>query len=123
MYKIRYDRATNIFFYSMTGFWTMETVERFLTDLRAEAARIRRSPMHFDTLCDSTAFPVQSMEVSEALGKIMDAAIELRTGRTAIAVGSMLGKLQAERTLPHPSVKVFLSLDEARAWLKTPEAE
>ncbi|HEX8384173.1 MAG TPA: hypothetical protein VF592_12450 [Sphingomonas sp.] len=122
-YEMQYDMVANLFLYRMRGFWTMEIIGRFVADLQAAAARIRRVPLHFDTLCDSTDFPVQSTEVSLALGKIMAGAIKMRTGRTAIAVGSKLNKMQAERTLAHPSVRIFLSMDDARAWLQTPATE
>ena len=123
MYEIRYDAAARLLFYRMEGFWTLDTVARFVADLQAATASIRGTPLRFDALCDSTNFPVQSHEVSDALGRVMKAGTKLRTGRTAIAVASTLNKLQAQRALPHPSVRVFLSMDEARAWLQTPETD
>lgn len=41
----------------------------------------------------------------------------MRSGRTAIVVGSVINKLQAQRTLIDPDLRVFLTLDEATAWL------
>ncbi len=122
MYEIRYDAAAKILHLKFTGFWTLETVHRLAADVMAAGQRIEGTPKVFDVLTDSTDFPVQANAVSEALASVMNAGYALRTGRTAIAVSSMLNKIQAERTLGHPTVRVFLSLDEARAWLAAPAA-
>jgi len=37
--------------------------------------------------------------------------------RAASVVGSHLNKLQAERTQTHPRIKIFLTMEEAEAWL------
>ena len=46
----------------------------------------------------------------------MRGSINLTSGHVAIVVGSQLNKLQAERTLVHPRVRIFLSMEDADRW-------
>lgn len=117
MFTVRYDRHANILHWSMAGFWTVESVGNFARAMRDEVAKIATRPLRFDALCDSRDFPVQSPEVAHALSAILDAGRNMRSGRTAIVVGSMMNKLQASRSLVDPDLRVFLSMDEACAWL------
>ena len=95
----------------------MAEVGGFINALRAATASLGAPPFQYDGLCDSREFKVQSRDVSEALGRIDDASRTMREGRTAIVVGSMMNKLQAERTLKSAGTRVFLTMDEAEAWL------
>lgn len=118
MFEIRYDRDTNILHYAMSGFWTQETLAAFAVAMMAQAKDIQKTRANFDALCDSINFPVQTTEISEALGRIREVATTMTNGRIAIVVGSVLNKFQAERTLAHEQLCVFLSMDEAQDWLK-----
>ena len=101
----------------MRGLWTMADVAGFVSALRAATVSLGAPPYQHDGLCDSRDFKVQPRDVSEALGKIDDATRGMREGRTAIVVGSMMNKLQAERTLKSAGTRVFLTMEDAEAWL------
>lgn len=116
-FDVSYDRASRTLHWTMRGFWTMADVTAFAVALR-QAITLLGSPPHvYDALCDSRTFPVQSAAVSAALGQINDIGRTMRSGRTAIVVGSAINKLQAQRTLVDPDLRIFLTLDEATAWL------
>ncbi|HVF93948.1 MAG TPA: hypothetical protein VM900_06510, partial [Sphingomonas sp.] len=66
---------------------------------------------------DASRFPVQSPAVAAGFDKIRERGSKVRKGPTAIVVASVLNKMQAERSLQGPDIRVFLSADEARAWL------
>lgn len=116
-FDVHYDRASRILHWTMRGFWTMADVAAFAASMRQAITVLGSPPYVYDALCDSRAFPVQSADVGAALGKINDIGKTIRTGRTAIVVGSVINKLQAQRTLIDPDLRVFLTLDEATAWL------
>ncbi|HEX8447529.1 MAG TPA: hypothetical protein VF649_13060 [Sphingomonas sp.] len=116
-FDVRYDHADRILHWTMRDFWEMADVAAFATAMQRAVAVLGAPPHVYDALCDSRGFPVQSGEVSLALGRINDVGRTMRSGRTAIVVGSTMNKLQAQRTLIDPDLRVFLTLDAAMAWL------
>lgn len=52
-----------------------------------------------------------------AFAEMSDAPIMQPVGRVAVLVTQMLNKLQAERVMPNPLIKVFRDEAEARQWL------
>ncbi len=123
MYEIHYEAENNILFYRVSGFWTMSILTDFGNDIMREIKKIKVSRENFDVLNDSLDFAIQAPDVAAAIGAMMPVGAKLTTGRKAFVVGSMLGKIQTERTLAHPSMRVFLSLADARAWLASPRDE
>ena len=123
MHSIHYDPKAHLLRFEMVGLWKMDDVQRFAADLLKTVQAIPMDRRDFAVLSETTAFPVQTTEVSTALGHIMDVAQRMNTGRTAIIVGSMLNKLQAERYVGRPGTRVFLNAEQARAWLAEPEDE
>ena len=116
-FEVRYDRFRRRLYWTMRGLWTMGDVAGFVGALRAAVAPLGAPPHDYDGLCDSRDFKVQPRDVSAALGQIDDASRSMRKGRTAVVVGSMMNKLQAERTLKSFGTRVFLTMDEAETWL------
>lgn len=80
--------------------------------------RIRRTRVSVDVPSDSRALPVPLPEVGQ--GRLMSGSRERNTGRRAIVVAGAPGRMQAGRTLAGPNLRVFLNLEEARAWLASP---
>lgn len=119
-FAIRFDARTSVLHLTLSGFWTPDTLRDFARALLAEVARIQKTRPSFDVLSDSRAFPVQSPEVGQGFTRLMSGSSERNTGRRAIVVASALNKMQAERTLASPNLRVFLDPDEAAAWLATP---
>lgn len=117
MFRLDYDVATNILTIQVKGFWTPDMVPEVSTVLLQQARALQVSGRAFDVLVESLDFPVQSNEVADLLTGVMKAGFAYTSGRAAVVVGSHLNKLQAERTLVHPRLRVFRSLIEGRAWL------
>lgn len=63
------------------------------------------------------------MDVADLLAQIMRAGMAMTSGRAAVVVGSLLNKAQAERTLVHPRVRVYATLEGATNWLRYNEDE
>ena len=120
MFTVQYDPTDRILHLKMTGFWTVHTVADFRAAIQAEVDRIPGSPKQFDVLSESVDLPVQSQEVSEALAAMTAGFRGRWGGRTALAVKHVLNKMQVDRTMAAPTVRAFLTVDEAMAWLKSP---
>jgi len=116
-FSISYSRAERTLSWRMAGFWDLEDVGAFLLAMRDIVVPLGPPPLLMKGLCDSREFPVQAPAVADALTNVNTLAQRTRRGPTAIVVGSMLNKLQAQRSLPDPLLEVFLDIDEARSWL------
>jgi len=112
-----YDPARNRVTVLMRDFWTVETVRAFAAASGAFAQQTRAIRADYDVLADSRDFPVQSNEVADLLPSIAEAGLTLTSGRAASVVGSHLNKLQAERTQTNPRMRIFMTVEEAEAWL------
>jgi hypothetical protein len=114
MFKIDPDREANTLRINVEGFWAPENVSALA---RAIDAHVRQMPDDFDVIVESPDFPVQANDVADLLAAVMRGGMVRTSGHAAVVVGGQLGKAQAERTLVHPRLKVFLSLDDAKVWL------
>ncbi|MGY2733227.1 hypothetical protein [Sphingomonas sp. UYP23] len=121
MFHIEYDRNANRLTLRVAGFWKPEDVTVFAREVGASVLAARAIRSDFDVCVESLDFPVQAMDVADLLSQIMRGGMAMTTGRAAVVVGSQLNKAQAERTLVHPRLRVFLTLAPARAWLAAPE--
>lgn len=119
MYRVEYDPHANILHISVSGFWKLEDVPPFAKLVGAKARQANAMRSDFNVLVESLDFPVQANDVADLLTSVLTGGAKLTAGWFAVVVGSQLNKLQAERTLVHPHLRVFLSLEEARAWLDT----
>lgn len=117
MFQIDYDRHANCLNMRVEGFWSTDTVVLLAKEVGVKARKARAIREDFNVLVESLAFPVQANDVADLLTNIMRGGISLTTGRAAVVVGSQLNKAQAERTLVHPRVRVFLTMEQARDWL------
>ncbi len=121
MFRIDYDRRANCLNIHVAGFWKPEDVAELAREAGAKALAARAIRSDFDACVESLDFPVQAMDVADLLSQIMRGGMAMTTGRAAVVVGSQLNKAQAERTLVHPRLRVFVALAPARAWLAAPE--
>lgn len=117
MFHVDYDARANHLVLTVKGFWKPEDVTAFAASVGTRAQEARAVRPDFDVLVESLDFPVQANDVADLLTGIMRGGMALTSGRAAVVVGSHLNKAQAERTLVHPRVRVFLTLDDARRWL------
>lgn len=117
MFNVDYDPRANCLNIQVKGFWQAEDVAVFATEVGLKARAASSIRMDFDAFVESLDFPVQAMDVADLLTQIMRGAMAITTGRAAVVVGSQLNKAQAERTLVHPRVRIFVSTEKAREWL------
>jgi hypothetical protein len=117
MHKIEFDDDLALMTLTLTGYWTMEEFGAYEAAFLAVLQDIRKRHRDFRILSRSAEFPVQSVEVATAFGERIWGAVKDNRGPVALIAGSVLNKMQAERVFPDPNVRVFLSEEEARAWL------
>lgn len=116
-FDVRFDAKTGILHLEIAGFWTRVTLAGFAARLLLEVGRLRLTRRGFAVLSDARRFPVQAPDVADGFEALTRRGARHHRGRTAIVVGSMLAKMQAERSMVAGGLRVFLDMDEARAWL------
>lgn len=120
MFNVDYDQRENCVTLRVSGFWKPEDVAAFARAIGTRLAEVRAIREDFDVVVESLDFPVQANDVADLLTNVMRAGMSQTSGRAAVVVGSQLNKAQAERTLVHPRVRVFMAVQQARDWLATP---
>ena len=118
MYSIDFDARQRIMHLSTRGLWDMKTHAAFIATVIAKGTHARLMHGHFAVLADLREHPVQKEELSEGSRGLMGHATKVTRGPIALTVGSMLGKLQAQRVLAIPSARIFLNHDEAIDWVQ-----
>ena len=117
VYSIAFDTETRTLHLRLEGFWSMATLANFAAELLETSAAARRRHDSFAILSDSSRFPVQSPDVAHGFEQLMARGAATHKGPTAILVASVLNKMQVQRSMKGPRLGVFLSVEEARAWL------
>ncbi len=117
MFNVDYDQRANCVTLRVWGFWKPEDVTALAKTVGAKLSEARAISENFNAIVESLDFPVQANDVADLLANIMRAGMSQTSGRAAVVVGSQLNKAQAERTLVHPRVRVFMTVQEARDWL------
>ena len=120
MFQVDYDRRANCLIIDVAGFWKPEHVVELAREVGAKARQAQAIRDDFNVIVTSFDFPVQANDVADLLANIMRGGMTLTSGKCAVVVGSQLNRAQAERTLVHPRLRVFLTLDEARRWFHEP---
>ena len=118
MHTIEYDAASNILNVRLAGQWTQAEFDAFETEFLTMAKKLESEGGTAGLLSDSRDFLVQSPDIAkqfEALpGKTRHAF-----KATAIVAGSVLNKMQANRTLVSDHLQIFMDVAEARDWLRS----
>jgi len=118
MFDLRFDPDHRIFHIATHGLWTASVHAKFASALLAQGAYARMRHGPFAVLGDLTGQPVQAAELNGPSRLLQQQAMKLTSGPVALVVGSMLGKLQAERVLGGPRIRILLDREEAEAWLQ-----
>ena len=116
MFSFELDPAKKLVMCTLSGDLTVPDVLEFNRQLAASADEARRKFGYFRLLADATKANVQPVAVVEKLSRPED-PLRAPGDRWAVAVASVLAKLQANRAFTHHNVKAFTSLPEAEAWL------
>lgn len=119
MFRIEYDRFAKCLAIHVEGFWQPADIPKFSDALEAGCRDARDHSPSFNAIIHSLEFPVQANEVADMLTGVMARCIGFTDGHVAVVVASQLNKLQVERTLVHPRVRPFMTVDDARRWLAT----
>jgi serine/threonine-protein kinase len=117
-YAIRADTVTGVLHLKLEGFWTMKVFEAFVREIREAYVRLEACGKRMGIFSDSSSFPIQSPEVSTAFRAIFLSDHSRVRMPTAILVGSVLNKLQAERVFAGGPVRVFTDRAAASGWLE-----
>ena len=116
MFSFELDPVKKLVMCTLSGDLTVPDVLEFNRQLAASADEARRRFGYFRLLADATKANVQPVAVVEKLSRPED-HLRAPGDRWAVAVASVLAKLQANRAFTHANVKAFTSLPEAEAWL------
>lgn len=117
MFQVEYDARANLLTLTVKGFWQPDDVVAFAASVGAKVQEVIAIRTDFDVIVESLDFPVQAIDVADLLINIMRGGMAQTSGYAAVVVGSHLNKVQAERTLVHPRVRVFLARADAKRWL------
>lgn len=117
MYAFEYDASARILQLRLTGHWTDAEFDLFREAYLNALEAIPKSDLPIGMLSDSREFQVQSKEVAEGFAKITGLA-RGKAYATAIVVGSVLNRMQANRTMSNERMQTFFEIDEAREWLR-----
>ncbi|WP_106638930.1 hypothetical protein [Allosphingosinicella vermicomposti] len=116
MYQIDFDEDKSLIRLKLAGFWDADIATRFSAEFLAKAAEVGRNGRIVSVLGDGRELPVQSAEVSEVFGKLMDDMSRAVGGRVAIITATTLNRLQAQRIFHGQKFQVFDEPVAAEAW-------
>lgn len=117
MFRTSYDEARRLLTAELKGFWDMPMFMAYQSELRALHARIRVRHGNYRFLAESAEFAVQSPEIGMAFERLADDLSSSNMGPFAIVAGTRINKMQAQRVLRKPNLRVFMDRDEAMTWL------
>ncbi|MEL7197926.1 MAG: STAS/SEC14 domain-containing protein [Pseudomonadota bacterium] len=118
MFDIWFDKTSAILHLTLSGHWTAEDFAQFQQAYAAALEEATANNGSIGLLSDSREFPVQSQDVASRFSELTKQSFA-RIAASAIVVGSVLNKVQAERTMKSDRLKVFLDEEEARDWLRS----
>lgn len=116
-YRIEPDVVGRCLRITVKGFWSLSDCSDYRRELNQAMDRMARETPRFVVLCDASAMPVQSREVSQAQSSLVKSLVS-RNVRTAIVVDQVLNKLQADRMVGVTrGLRIFRDAGEAVDWL------
>lgn len=116
MFSFELDHVKKLVMCTVSGVLTVPDALEFNRRLGACAEEARRKFGHFWLLADATRATTQPAAVVETMAKPGD-LLRDPGDKWAVAVESVLAKLQANRAFAEVNGKAFTSLSEAEAWL------
>ena len=118
MFDLRFDKKSAILHLTLSGHWTDEDFTQFEQAYVVALEGATANNGSIGLLSDSREFPVQSQDVASRFSDLTKQSFA-RLAASAIVVGSVLNKIQAERTMKSDRLKLFLEEKEARDWLRS----
>lgn len=119
-YSFSYDEQRVLLTLKQRGYWSLETFGRYEREYLAQHDHIRTRHRNYRVFADCADYPVQSTEVGEAFTALFAKLMSENKGHNAIIVSSALNRIQAQRLIPQPNVKIFTDGKAAMDWLFEP---
>ena len=116
-FDFAFEPADGIGRVKLYGFFDIETANDYFAKLEAFLKKVRSATGQAAILIDSTESGVQGRHVMERLQE-GNLRVLMEGDRVAMVVSSTLLKMQIDRLPINSERRVFLSLDEAAAWLR-----
>lgn len=115
-YTIEVDPVRRFMRVMLCGFWNIQTVSSFLTEIEQKEGRLTASGKPHFVMTDLTQFPVQPRAIADELEHHLQAWSN--TGAfSAIVSSSALAELQVKRIAEGGNRRYFTSKYEAADWL------
>ncbi len=120
MFNFTFDPAEGILCVRVVGSWTLPEVERYGREAGAQFAVARQRAGLLRLLVDLSETDILSQSVMDPLAK---AGMQYARAddRVALVVNSTLLKLQMKRMIGDAPAAIFVTVDEAAAWLTCDE--
>lgn len=116
--EVSYDRSSGIVRCRLKGLWTSDIVDQYERTLKQAVSSARRYAPEVLMLFDSSEAPAQPPAIVERMRAVGE-AVRGTNDRLAVVVGSVLTKMQAERSMTvATNERVFRTVADAEAWLK-----
>ena len=116
----KFEIDSGILLVETSGFWTVDEADAYMGELRLHLDAMRRRNGYSLILVDGRQAQVQTGEVMSRMDDIQSVLVSGDRDRAAYVVVNSIAKLQAQRLSRSENLKVFLSPEEARAWLIAP---
>lgn len=120
MFSFAFDSVTGILRVIVKGSWTLPEVERYGREAGEQFARARSIAGRLRLLVDLQRTEILSQEIIAPLAKA-GMQYSRPDDRVALVVQSVLLKLQMKRMIGDAPTPIYLSDEEAAAWLIRPE--
>lgn len=117
MYKIRLNLDWHLVKVEMEGFWSSSDFDTFIKNEHAELSNLRCPPGEHILLCDLTKLNVVTSEVAHRISIDLNSQGSRDAKWIALVMSSVLLKMQMQRLITRPNIKLFDQIDAAQAWL------
>ncbi|HEY1124466.1 MAG TPA: hypothetical protein VGE65_02445 [Sphingobium sp.] len=119
MFDFSDDAEQHLLCIKLTGFWSMETFERYRLEFQDRVRQIHARAGLCKIFIDTSEFPIQSSDVAAGFRDLVDGQQHRKNMLVAIVLPGSLAKLQAERAVGAPHVRFFFGEPvEALDWLR-----
>lgn len=115
-FDIHVDPVTSLVRIDLAGFFTVETLERFVATRAMAYQQLRCRPNQHLSLTDIRGMKIQSQEIVAAFGAIL-ADPAYRSRRLAFVVASSLARMQLQRAIGTRDARCFTDPEEAERWV------
>lgn len=115
-FTLKLDASVAIIRATTIGFWSVETVVAYITQLERFVVDSQNRFGRAKVLVDRRQTPIQAPDVADRLGKL-NGTLYRSDDRLALVVDSNLAKGQMRRRFVHEGSKAFLSYEAAETWL------